>query len=42
MIARFHDSSAGRLPDQVPFSSILNTLYEKQFSVLSVKCLEIG
>lgn len=32
----------GRLPDQAALSGILNTLYDKQFPVLSVECLEVG
>ena len=32
----------GRLPDQAALAGVLNTLYEKQFPVLSVKCLEVG
>ena len=32
----------GRLPDQAALSGILNTLYEKQYPVLSVECLETG
>jgi hypothetical protein len=32
----------GRLPDQAALSGVLNTLYEKQFPVLSVEFLEIG
>ena len=32
----------GRLPDQSALSGLLNTLYEKQFPVLSVECLELG
>lgn len=32
----------GRLPDQAALSGILNTLYEKQFPVVSVECLEVG
>lgn len=38
------DSSTlvGRLPDQSALSGVLNTLYEKQYPVLSVECLEVG
>ena len=38
------DSSiiVGRLPDQSALSGVLNTLYEKQYPVLSVECLELG
>ncbi len=38
------DSSTlvGRLPDQSALSGVLNTLYETQFPVLSVECLELG
>lgn len=38
------DSSTlvGRLPDQSALSGLLNTLYEKQYPVLSVECLELG
>jgi hypothetical protein len=32
----------GRLPDQAALSGILNDLYDRQFPVLSVECLEIG
>ena len=32
----------GRLPDQAALSGILNTLYETQYPVLSVECLEVG
>ena len=32
----------GRLPDQAALSGVLNTLYETQFPVLSVECLEVG
>ena len=32
----------GRLPDQAALSGVLNTLYEKQYPVLSVECLEVG
>jgi len=32
----------GRLPDQAALSGILNDLYEEQYPVLSVECLEIG
>lgn len=32
----------GRLPDQAALSGILNTLYEKQYPVLSIECLEVG
>lgn len=32
----------GRLPDQTALAGILNTLYEKQYPLLSVECLEIG
>jgi len=31
----------GRLPDQAALSGVLNTLYDRQFPVLSVECLEI-
>jgi len=38
------DSSTlvGRLPDQSALSGVLNMLYEKQYPVLSVECLEVG
>jgi hypothetical protein len=38
------DSSTlvGRLPDQSALSGVLNTLYETQYPVLSVECLEVG
>ena len=32
----------GRLPDQAALSGLLNTLYDTQYPVLSVECLEIG
>jgi hypothetical protein len=32
----------GRLPDQSALSGMLNMLYEKQFPVLSVECMDIG
>ncbi len=32
----------GRLPDQAALSGLLNTLYERQYPVLSVECLELG
>jgi len=32
----------GRLPDQAALSGVLNTLYDKQYPVLSVECLEVG
>lgn len=32
----------GRLPDQAALSGLLNTLYDAQYPVLSVECLEIG
>jgi len=32
----------GRLPDQAALSGVLNTLYDSQFPVLSVECLELG
>jgi hypothetical protein len=32
----------GRLPDQTALSGILNTLYDKQFPILSLECLELG
>jgi hypothetical protein len=32
----------GRLPDQAALSGVLNTLYENQYPVLSVECLEVG
>ena len=32
----------GRLPDQAALSGVLNTLYERQYPVLSVECLEVG
>jgi hypothetical protein len=39
-----HDQSTlvGRLPDQAALSGILNSLYDAQFPVLSVECLEVG
>jgi len=32
----------GRLPDQAALCGILNDLFDKQYPVLSVECLEIG
>jgi len=32
----------GRLPDQAALSGVLNALYDNQFAVLSVECLEKG
>ena len=32
----------GRLPDQAALSGVLNTLYETQYPVISVECLEVG
>ncbi len=32
----------GRLPDQSGLSGVLNSLYEAQYPVLSVECLELG
>ena len=32
----------GRLPDQAALSGLLNSLYDAQYPVLSVECLEIG
>ena len=32
----------GRLQDQAALSGILNILYENQYPVLSVECLEVG
>ena len=32
----------GRLPDQAALSGLLNTLYDTQYPVLSVECLEVG
>jgi len=32
----------GRLPDQSALSGVLNTLFERQYPVLSVECLELG
>ena len=32
----------GRLPDQAALSGVLTSLYEKQYPVLSVECLEVG
>lgn len=32
----------GRLPDQTALAGVLATLYEKQFPILSVECLELG
>ena len=47
-ITRSKDKSAdnstlvGRLPDQSALAGVLNTLYEKQYPVLYVDCLEVG
>jgi hypothetical protein len=32
----------GRLPDQAALSGLLSALYDAQYPVLSVECLEIG
>jgi hypothetical protein len=32
----------GRLPDQAALCGILNDLFDKQYPVLSVECLELG
>jgi hypothetical protein len=32
----------GRLPDQAALSGVLNILFETQYPVLSVECLEVG
>jgi len=32
----------GRLPDQAALCGVLNTLYENQYPVVSVECLEVG
>jgi len=32
----------GRLPDQAALSGVLTILYERQYPVLSVECLEVG
>ena len=32
----------GRLPDQTALAGVLATLYEKQYPILSVECLELG
>jgi hypothetical protein len=32
----------GRLPDQSALCGVLNTLYEKQFPVLMVECVDVG
>jgi hypothetical protein len=32
----------GRLPDQAALSGVLSALYERQYPVLSVECLEVG
>ena len=32
----------GRLPDQAALSGLLSALYERQYPVLSVECLEVG
>jgi hypothetical protein len=32
----------GRLPDQAALAGVLNLLYENQYAVLSVDCLEVG
>jgi hypothetical protein len=32
----------GRLPDQSALCGVLNTLYDTQYPVLSVECLEVG
>ncbi len=32
----------GRLPDQAALSGVLSSLYERQYPILSVECLEVG
>lgn len=32
----------GRLPDQTALAGLLAILYERQFPILSVECLELG
>jgi hypothetical protein len=32
----------GRLPDQSALAGVLNTLFEKQYPLLSIECLEVG
>jgi hypothetical protein len=32
----------GRLPDQAALAGVLNLLYENQYAVISVDCLEVG
>jgi hypothetical protein len=32
----------GRLPDQAALSGVLSALYERQYPILSVECLEVG
>ena len=32
----------GRLPDQAALSGVLSALYDQQYPVLSVECLEVG
>ena len=32
----------GRLPDQAALSGVLNALFEQQYAILSVDCLEVG
>ncbi|MFV2090498.1 MAG: hypothetical protein ACC642_07580 [Pseudomonadales bacterium] len=32
----------GRLPDQAALIGVMNILYEQQFPVVSVECLEVG
>ena len=32
----------GRLPDQAALAGLLSILYERQYPILSVECLELG
>jgi hypothetical protein len=38
----YQDQRFGRLQDQAALSGVLNILYENQYPVLSVDCLEFG
>ena len=37
-----HSTLVGRLPDQAALCGILNDLFDRQYPVLSVECLELG
>ena len=39
---RHFSTLVGRLPDQAALAGLLQSLYEKQYPIISVECLEIG